>query len=181
MKKFWWGIIFLCIMFCGCSLQQTEKPSKVNSDFIQNNLKGWWMLYSVNDTIVTERNCAEWPNGFVVYDLYSQDFYRWGFNPVNTIRVLEYKDEWKIFNNSLYFGGGFSSISKWMAANIFSDKMEQEHISILVSYSDIQVELIDITSDFITFKYKFRGSINNKNMEYTAKFKKFDSTNFIIY
>lgn len=171
MKKY---IFIIFLVLCVSCIHQPEK----NSDYKlnKNDFKGCWVLYSVNDTIVNMDNCAQWPNGFVVDDYYTCDFYRYGFHyPEEKILTFtEYKDEWKIFYDKLYFSAGFKSISNWMASSVYNKLNTYEHISRLVRYADVTARLINIENNIMTVEYIFKKSPDYNDIRYKAKFKKDD-------
>lgn len=169
--------LLFCIILISCSVPKTDNRTDME---IKENFFGYWVLYSVNDTIVDIHNCAEWPNGFTVNETYTQDFYRYAFNLPNTLTKSVVKDEWNIFRNTIYWCPGFTSISKWLAANLYSNKMEQEHISILVNYKNIKAEFIEITEQGnLKIKYHFTRSNKSSDMEFMAEFKRVDPQNYI--
>ncbi len=169
MKKYFF---ILCLVLC-VSCHQAEKTS---SQFNKNDFIGTWVLYSVNDTVVDIGNCAQWPNGFIVDDHYTCDFYRYGFHyPQEQILTLtEYKDEWNVYYDKLYFCAGFKSITNWIARSIYDKVDIDKHISKLVRYADVTARLINIENDIMTVEYIFKKSPDYNEMRYIAKFKKDD-------
>lgn len=179
MKSFKFILLFLLIIFCSCAQNNKKETEKILD---KNQFIGIWVLYSVNDTLVTPENYPVYPSGFIVDEKYTTDFYRYSFHleDENILTLGNLKSEWNIYNNTLYFDAGWKPLTNWIACTIYNKLTTRQHVSRLVRYADAKSKLINIENNIMTVEYTFKKNPNYGDMRYKVQYIKKDMNGYLF-